>query len=184
MTIAKSAIIPALLYYLGSFVAIHYVSKKFGVLGRKEKILFTFAELIIIIAPLAVFIVMLLMSYTVIKAAFVATIVSFLVTVATYFAACKSRPKEAMKQTGKLCFDTAVSAADTITKIAGLLVGAQIVITMISYTGFGLKLSSLIVQLGQNNLLLCLIMTMIVCIILGMGMPIASGGTITLDDCG
>lgn len=171
MVIARSAIIPALLYYLGSFVAIHYVSKKFGVLGKKLDIRFTAAELAIIIAPLAIFIALLIMGYSVVRSALWSTLVSFVVTVFFYFVDSKKEQDPPAKKAGKLAYDVAISSADSIVKICGLLMGAQIVITMINYTGFGLKLSSLIVSIGRGNLLLCLILTMFVCIILGMGMP-------------
>lgn len=171
MVIAKSAIVPALLYYFGSFAAVHYVSKKFGVLGHKEKISFTVSEGLIIAVPLVVFIAILVMGYTVTKSALWATLASFAISTFFYILDHRDNKKKAVRLTGDLCYRTALSSANTIVKIAGLLVGAQIIITLISYTGFGVKLSSLIVSLGQGNLLICLLLSMFVCILLGMGMP-------------
>jgi TRAP transporter 4TM/12TM fusion protein len=171
MVIAKSAIVPALLFYFGSFVAVHYVSKKFGVLGHKETVSFSLSEGVIIVLPLVVFIGLLVMGYTVTKSAFWATVTSFVTCMVFYFMENKGDTKKAALQTGSLCYKTAISSANTIIKIAGLLVGAQIIITLIAYTGCGVKLSSLIVSLGQGNLIICLILSMLVCILLGMGMP-------------
>lgn len=79
--------------------------------------------------------------------------------------------KNALKSSGRLCFNTAMSGASSILSMAGLLAGAQISIALISQTGFGVKLSSMIVNIGQDNLFLCLLLSMLVCFILGMGMP-------------
>ncbi len=42
---------------------------------------------------------------------------------------------------------------------------------MVSLTGFGLNMANAIIQLGQSNLMLTLFLTMITCMILGMGLP-------------
>src|SRR5690606_12283617 len=46
-----------------------------------------------------------------------------------------------------------------------------IIIGVVSLTGFGLNMANAIIQLGQANLLLTLILTMVTCMILGMGLP-------------
>jgi TRAP-type uncharacterized transport system fused permease subunit len=55
--------------------------------------------------------------------------------------------------------------------MATLMAGAQITISLISLTGFGVKLSDLIISIGRSNLLICLVLSMLVCIIMGMGLP-------------
>ena len=55
--------------------------------------------------------------------------------------------------------------------MCGILAGSQIVIALISLTGFATKLSSMIVALGENSVFLCLVCSMFVCILLGMGLP-------------
>ena len=56
-------------------------------------------------------------------------------------------------------------------EMCGILAGSQITIALISLTGFATKLSGLIVSLGENSVFLCLLCSMIVCIVLGMGLP-------------
>lgn len=46
-----------------------------------------------------------------------------------------------------------------------------IIIGVVSLTGFGLNMANAIIQLGQSNLMLTLFLTMITCMILGMGLP-------------
>ena len=55
--------------------------------------------------------------------------------------------------------------------MTSLLISAQVVITLVQFTGFGLKLSNIIVEIGQNNVLLCLLLSMFICVLLGMGLP-------------
>ena len=170
MEIAKSALLAAILYYMGSFVAVHYISKRLGINGREIKEKLGKIELAIIFVPLVVFVAFLVMAYTVTKAAFFATIIGILTTAVCYQIEDKNIGSTA-KKTGKLCLDIAMEGAGSILSMAGLLAGAQISIALISQTGFGVKLSSMIVALGQGNLFACLMLSMAVCFVLGMGLP-------------
>lgn len=170
LSIAKAAIIPAVLYYEGAFIALHYMSKRLGIFGEKSSDTINAFEAIIIFLPLATFLAFLAFSYTVTKAAFYSTIVG----VAAY-ATCSLLQNRSLRaavpDSGRLCFGVTMDGAASILTMAGLLAGAQISIALISQSGFGVKLSSLIVKVGQGNLLLCLILSTVVCFILGMGMP-------------
>jgi len=170
LKIAISAIVPALLYYLGAFVALHFLSLKLGIRGEAEKEKISFIEYAIVFIPIAIFIFLLALAYTVTVAAFYATIGSIITCAICYFISTKSFSKAA-KDTGALCFDVSLKGASSILDMASLLAGSQIAISLISMTGFGVKLSDLIVSIGQNNLFLCLVLSMLVCIILGMGLP-------------
>ena len=98
------------------------------------------------------------------------TIIGILTTAVCYQIEDKNIGSTA-KKTGKLCLDIAMEGAGSILSMAGLLAGAQISIALISQTGFGVKLSSMIVALGQGNLFACLMLSMAVCFVLGMGLP-------------
>lgn len=170
MTIAKSAILPALLYYMGAFVAVHFISKRLNIKGRGVEARIGKIELAIIFVPLAVFIGFLIAAYTVTKAAFYATVVGVITTGICYLIESR-KPAESLKKTGKMCMNIATEGAGSILSMAGLLAGAQISIALISQTGFGVKLSSMIVSLGAGQLFFCLLLSMAVCFVLGMGLP-------------
>lgn len=170
MSIAKSAILPALLYYFGAFVAVHYISKRLKIKGKGVTAKLGTIELAIIFIPLIVFVGFLIAAYTVTKAAFYATVVGVVTAGVCYFIQDKEVAKAA-KATGKMCMNIATEGASSILSMAGLLAGAQISIALISQTGFGVKLSSMIVALGSGQLFLCLLLSMVVCFILGMGLP-------------
>lgn len=170
LEIASAAIVPALLYYLGAYIAVHYVSKKLRILGEtlQEKIGAT--EAAIITVPLALFIALLVMRYTVTKAAFYATLAGIVTAAVCYLINARSL-NDAGQQTLNLSYKVATSGAQSILSMAGLLAGAQITISLISLSGFGVKLASVIVSMGQGNLFLVLMLSMVVCFILGMGLP-------------
>lgn len=170
--IAVCAIIPALLYYLSTFIATHYFSKGLNIGGVATKVKINFAEYFIIFAPIGVFLYLLIRGYSVTNAAFYATIVGIFATIAVYFlAGTKEERKAAPKKTVNLLHKTAHGGAYSILDMATILSGAQVVITLITTSGFAVKLSDVIVRVGQNNLFLCLILSMIVCLVLGMGVP-------------
>lgn len=170
LEIAKAAVVPALLYYLGAYIAVHYISKKDNIHGEEIKEFIDKAEYFVIFTPIIFFLFYLLRGYTATLSAFYATISGFFV--ALFFKTIKEKATaKAPKIAAKLFTDVSVSAGKSIVNMATLMAGSQITICLISLTGFGVKLSSVIVQVGQDNLFACLVLTMIVCIVLGMGLP-------------
>ena len=181
LSIAVAAAVPAVLYYLGAIMSTHYLSKQRGILGHAEKISIAAREYVVIFVPIVIFVIYLIMGYAVANAAFFSTIGGII----TYFICNialrhpdqteEDRTAKGMaKKTGSLLYDIAMTSAKDIVNTAGLLGGAQIIITLISLTGFAVKLSDIIVELGGNNLFLCMVLAMLVCIILGMGLPITA----------
>ena len=173
LSIAKAAIIPACLFYVSCFAAIHLVSCRDNIRGEDEKPEIRVSEYIVILIPLVVFLAFLLMGYTVNMGAFWATILAVL-TYAICYALTTKSAKETVLDTGKICFNTCIKGTGSIVEMCGILAGSQITIALISLTGFATKLSGLIVSLGENSVFLCLLCSMIVCIVLGMGLLGAS----------
>ena len=170
LDIAKAAIIPAVLFYGSAFVAIHLVSLRDGIKGSDEKPFIKPTAYFTILVPLAVFMFFLLRGYTVTMGAFWATLLALLVYVICFFIETR-HVKDTAKKTVGICFETCTKGASSIVEMCGILAGSQIVISLISLTGFATKLSSLIVALGQQNVFLCLVCSMLVCTLLGMGLP-------------
>ena len=67
--------------------------------------------------------------------------------------------------------DGALSAGKSLCSVVGACATAGIVVAIFSLTGLGLKFSNFIVQLGNNALIPSLILSMLVCAVLGMGLP-------------
>lgn len=170
LSIAKSAIVPALLYYAGALVAVHFFSLRENIRGKGEKQKLLFQEVTIIVVPLAIFVFLLVNGYPVTNSAFYATLGSFVICT-MFFIKTSKKPKEIFDKVNNFGYKVSMDAAGSILTMASLLAGAQITISLISMTGFGIKLSDLIISIGQNNLFFSLFLAMIVCIILGMGLP-------------
>lgn len=171
LEIAICAIIPALLFYLSSFISVHYLAKKVNIIGSKLEESISGKEYIRILVPLGVFLILLIFGYTVVFCAFYATIAGLVTFTALHYLSGGKSVKDTSKYVGNLSLGIATSSAASILDMASLLAGAQISITLISLTGIGVKLSDVIVTLGQGNLFLCLLLSMLVCILLGMGLP-------------
>lgn len=71
----------------------------------------------------------------------------------------------------KKVVEGAVAAGRSLCSVVGACATAGIVVAMFSMTGLGLKFSNFIVQLGGNSLLPSLILSMLVCAVMGMGLP-------------
>jgi TRAP transporter 4TM/12TM fusion protein len=72
-----------------------------------------------------------------------------------------------------------INGAKGAVDVAIACAAAGIIIGVFTMTGLGLKLSNLVITLSQGNLLIALILTMVACIILGMGVPTAAAYIIT-----
>ncbi len=171
LDIAVAAAVPAFLYYLAAFMSIHFISHKQRIRGDgKSAEHITMDRYFVVCAPLLVFLFFLARRYTVDVAALwssMAGLVAFIIV----FAAKERNPMVTARHSGSLMHKIALEAAAAILSMAALLASAQLVITLIQLSGFGIKMSDLIVSVGANNLFPCLVLSMVVCAILGMGLP-------------
>jgi TRAP transporter 4TM/12TM fusion protein len=71
-------------------------------------------------------------------------------------------------------FETAHAAARAVIPVALACAAAGIIIGVITLTGIGLKFSTLVVLLSGGSLPVALVLTMLTCLVLGMGLPTAA----------
>jgi len=71
----------------------------------------------------------------------------------------------------KKLIDGAVQAGRSLCSVVGACATAGIVVAMFNVTGLGNKFANFIIQLGGSNLIGSLILSMLVCAIMGMGLP-------------
>lgn len=172
LDIAKAAIFPAFLYYLGAYMSIHLIScrDKITVTTGDSSGGITKFQYIVVLMPIAVFMYFLIRRFTVDTAAFWASLAGFFTFAFSFVKSEGVRPRAATRTISlghKICLES----ASAILTMAALLASAQLVISLIQLTGFGVKLSDLIVSIGKNNLFFCLVLSMFVCALLGMGLP-------------
>ena len=166
LDVVKAAIIPALLYYFMVLLSVDLVAAKGGMKGLPSSQLPGFMDTIkkswFLILPIVVLIYMLVVvGYSTNKSAFYCCGLSFLA----------SWVRKDTRINWRRLVDAFVDAATNMIGVALACATAGIVISMLSLTGLGLKLSSLMVAFSGDNLYVLMVLVMISGIILGMGLP-------------
>ena len=164
--IALSAMLPAMLYYIGIMAQVHLRAKKDGLEGLpRDKLPRAWAvmkERGHLLLPLIFLVAMLFFSgRTVIYSAFM----TILVTIAV------SMLRPATRMNLKDVFDALFEGTRSMVPVAIACAAVGPIIGVASITGFGLSMAHAIVSLGGTSLLLTLAFTMVACMILGMGLP-------------
>ncbi len=163
--IAAVAVVPALLYYLGVITIIHLRASKKGLVGLPKhelpKISKVMKERGHLLIPLIGLLYLLLKGFTPIYAAFY----SILLTIGA----------SSIRKETRMSFNDIIDALEEGTRTAlGVAMACAtvgLIIGVATLTGFGLKLAGAILFLGKGNLFATLVLTMIACIVLGMGLP-------------
>ena len=176
-TVALKAILPALLYFAGIFIAVHLEAKKLGLKGIDRKDMAPGRELvskIYLLLPIVLLIVLVSMNvYTMQKAAALSIVAAIVVGIINKDSRLTpARFLEALEAGGKGTITVATACA-----MAGIIAGC------ITVTGLASRLITAIVALSGNTLIIGLFLTMICCIILGMGVPTTANYCIMAATC-
>jgi TRAP transporter 4TM/12TM fusion protein len=167
LTVAVFAILPAVLYYVAVFMAVHFEAKRIGLVGIPKADLPRLREVFVerghLAIPLFVIIAVLLTGYS---AAYAALCGIASVIPSTWLRA------STRKTFTPLAIVEALEAGARNTVVVALACAcAGLVIGVITLTGLGLTFTGVVLALSQNSLLLALLLTMVAGIILGMGLP-------------
>lgn len=175
--IAMRAIFPALLYFTGIFITVHLEAKRLGLKGIAKEDLPKFVPLFIrqgyLLIPLVTLVAMVMMGYTMSRSAVIATLLAILVSIPNKSTRMNpTRFVNALETGGKNTLSVAVACG-----IAGIIAG---VVTM---TGLGQILISAIVSVAGDRVIIALFLTMLTCIVLGMGVPTTANYIIMATTC-
>lgn len=175
--IAMRAIFPALLYFTGIFITVHLEAKRLGLKGIAKEDLPKFVPLFIrqgyLLIPLVTLVAMVMMGYTMSRSAVIATLLAILVSIPNKSTRMNpTRFVNALETGGKNSLSVAVACG-----IAGIIAG---VVTM---TGLGQILISAIVSVAGDRVIIALFLTMLTCIVLGMGVPTTANYIIMATTC-
>lgn len=170
--IAVSAAIPAILYFTGIWIMVHFEARRIGLKGlKKEEIPNRWQVLkrIYLLLPIVVIVAVLMAGMSPIRAALLGILSCILVS---FFNA------ENRMTLPKIFFalrDGARSALGVVaaTACAGMIVGT------VTLTGLGLKFANGLIDVSGGILLLTLVLTMISSLLLGMGTPTTANYIIT-----
>lgn len=171
LQVALCAAIPAYLYYLGCFSAIHFESVKRN-LGRVPVAdVKPFREImrpsrsVPLFVPIFILLGFLLQGYTPETSAFWAILSAVILFLFSTFHAAEVKMRWIRLLKGM------EDAGRSMIKVVPLLVCANIIISLINITGIGVKLSEFILSVAGQNEFLALILAAAVTLILGMGVP-------------
>ena len=164
-TVAAAAILPAVLYYISAILVVDSISVKEHLLGlpRNElpSVKSVMKERGLMGLPILMIIVVILMGWSPMKAAFWAT----LLTLALSFFSPATRP------TVNKFFEALESGTKSVTGIAISCAAAGIIVGILQLTGLATRMSVQLVNLANGNIYIAALLTAIITIILGCGMP-------------
>ena len=187
-TIAMRAILPAVLYFTGIYIAVHLEAKKLGLKGIPREQLPRVRQLlpkIYLLAPLVLLVVMVSTNmYTMAFSAAIAIVAAVAVGLINNVVeiAGKSGDRSDFLTFGKIVDALEGGAKGSITVavacgVAGIISGC------ITVTGLASKLLSTIVSLSGGHMIIALVLTMLCCIVLGMGVPTTANYCIMAATC-
>lgn len=167
LAVAGFALIPAVMYFLAVFLAVHFEAKRTGMKGLPKPDLPRMGEVLLrdghLFLPLVAIVGFLFAGYS---AAFAA-----LGGIASVLVAAGLRKSSRHFLTPRNLADALYEGAKNATVVALACACAGIVIGVITLTGLGIEFTSLVLKVSGESLILALILTMIAGIILGMGLP-------------
>ncbi|MGE5577371.1 MAG: TRAP transporter permease [Syntrophothermus sp.] len=173
LQIAKSAVLPALLYFAGIWIVVHLEARKTGLRGLNKDELPRFGKIIRergqLFLPLVGIIYFLVEGATPIKAALYGIIL----------AVVASLIKKETRMSFKDLLGALEQGARNALGVAIATAAAGIIVGTVTLSGLGLKMANGLVELAHGQLLPTLFFTMISSLILGMGAPTTANYVIT-----
>lgn len=171
--IAKAAIIPSVLYFMGIWIMVHLEAKKIGLKGLPKDQLPKIKELVFqrghLVIPLVIIIIMIMTGKTVVYSALFGILSAVVVP---YL-------RKSTRVNPKVMVEALVNGARNVISVACACGVAGIIVGIVTLTGVGLKLGTGLIDLSGGNMLITLFFTMITSIILGMGVPTTANYLIT-----
>lgn len=168
VSICKAALIPAILYFLAIFIMVDFEAAKLGLRGLPKEELPDPKKIIKEVwyysLPLVIMIYLLAIQISPMKAAFWSILAMVVMEIIQQWIRKKTVDFrtiwEGLEEGAK-----GMLAVVTACACAGIVIG------VVNVTGFGLKISDLIIDIAHGSLPILLVLTMLSSLILGMGLP-------------
>lgn len=195
-TIAMRAILPAVLYFTGIYIAVHLEAKKLGLKGIPRDQLPKLGHLVkrlYLLFPLVLLVVLVSTNTrTMAYSAAVAIVATIVVSLPDIFLGKRDEavesaapaPKEnPFKSLFTMIFGSLEGGTKGSITVAVACGVAGIISGCITVTGLASKLLSAIVNLSGGHMIIALVLTMLCCIVLGMGVPTTANYCIMAATC-
>ncbi|HZM37040.1 MAG TPA: TRAP transporter permease [Burkholderiales bacterium] len=161
------AIVPAFLYYLAVFSAVHFEAKRYKLAGVPAAELPRFASVMVarghLFVPILIVLIGLIQGYSAPLCALAGALSCL------PLALLRRTTREGISWRSVL--DALEEGAKNTLAVAMACAAAGIVIGAVTITGLGIVFTQIVVALAQDTLILALVLTAMAGIILGMGMP-------------
>ncbi|WP_404331262.1 TRAP transporter permease [Mesobacillus maritimus] len=170
--IAKAATIPALLYFTGIWIMVHFEAKRVGLRGMTDEELPDRKEVlkkIYLLLPILAVILLMVSGMSIMRAALWSILITILVSLI----------RKDTRIGFKDAIDALVDGARTALSVAAATAAAGIIVGVVTKTGLGLKLANGLLDLAGGVLIPTLMLTMVAAIVLGMGSPTTANYVIT-----
>jgi TRAP transporter 4TM/12TM fusion protein len=165
--VALWAAIPALLYYVSLFFAVHFDAKRYKLAGVPKSELPRFLKVMTVrghlFVPIFVVLIGLILGYS----APLCALAGALACIPIALLRASTRGGIGWRNV----FDALVDGARNTLSVAMACACAGIVIGCVTITGLGITFTEVVIVLAQSSLIAALVLTAIAGIVLGMGMP-------------
>jgi TRAP transporter 4TM/12TM fusion protein len=174
-TVMLAALMPALLYFFSVYIVVDMEAKRLKLMGQDRSTLPKLKNVLlkqgVMVLPLLVLIFMLVRGYTAIYSCFFSMAALVLINI-IFGTLAKFGHGDTKLLTPRDYLRILIGGGKSAVAILLSCAIIGIVVGIISLTGLGLMLANYILQLSHGSLFITMVLTMIVCIILGMGLPI------------
>lgn len=173
--VATAALLPALLYFICIGVVVHLEAKKrcLSIVPKCElpRFFTVLREGWILFLPLVLLVYTLVRGYTPMRAGIMA--IGALIVVSVAINIQKHGLRKGLEFVVTIFYKGTQKGVMNAVVVTSATATAGIIIGVIAQTGIGLRLTSLVISMAGNSLLLTLILIGLACLFLGMGMPTA-----------
>ena len=186
------AILPAVLYFAGIFLSVHLEAKKLGLKGIPRNELPHFTMLIrriYLLVPLVLLVVLVSTgARTMAWAAAISIVAAVLVSLPGVIGVSRSQTEESalmhfLKSFGGMIYNSLAGGAKSAITVAVACGMAGIIAGCITMTGLASQLITAIITVSGGLKPVALMLTMVCCIVLGMGVPTTANYCIMASTC-
>ena len=164
LEVCKAAVIPAFLYFFSILMMVDFEAAKLGLMGvPKDELprMKDVAKRLYLLLPIVVLLVIMMLGYTPFRAAMAAAAAAVVVSWGDKkFCIGPRRFVEILSTAGRRMILIAVAC-----------LGAGIVIGVVSLTGVGLNLASVVISISGGSTIIALVLIMLASLLMGMGTP-------------
>ena len=164
LKVCAAALIPSILYFFSILMMIDFEAAKLGLKGLPREELPNIRRTLrrsFLLLPIPVLVVVMLLDYTPFMAAFIATLSAM--AVSWLSPEHRMGPRRILKA-------LELSGRRTVL-IAAACAGAGLIVGVVTMTGIGLNVSSLVISASGGSTIVALLLIMVASILMGMGTP-------------